>query len=226
MERILVIAAHPDDEVLGVGGTISKLSNQGHEIYTHIITDGSSTQYKGDLEKQEKKKREAEAANKILGIKKVFFGELPDMKLDTIPHIKINQEIEKIINKINPEVVFTHHYGDVNKDHKLIFESTLVACRPTPNKNVKKLYTYETLSSTEWGNSNSNDIFIPNMYVQLEEKNIEQKCSAMQEYKTELRDYPHPRSVEAILNNSKQRGNEIGYYYAESFRLIRGIDFD
>ncbi|QTL99734.1 PIG-L family deacetylase [Iocasia frigidifontis] len=223
MKKVLVIAAHPDDEVLGVGGTIIKLVEKDYEIYTYILTDGSSTQYYGDTKKLNQKKEETFKANDILGVKEVIFGNLPDMKLDTISHVKINNEIEKITNKIEPEIIFTHHSGDVNKDHKLIFESTLVVCRPLPGNNIKKIYSYEVPSSTEWGDNKTKDYFIPNIYVTLNKKQINKKCLAMEKYKTELRDYPHPRSLKSIINCSQHRGNQVGYDYAESFILIREL---
>ncbi|MBC2856179.1 PIG-L family deacetylase [Cetobacterium sp. 2A] len=220
--RILVIAAHPDDEILGCGGTINSYSRQGHEVYVYIVTDGSSAQYPNDIKKLNSKRREAVEANKKLGVKKVIFGNLPDMKLDTVSHINLNGEIFKVVNEIRPDIVFTQHYGDVNKDHKLVFEATLVACRPTEN-GVKKIYSYETLSSTEWGNTNSSDFFIPNTYVRLTGEDILNKKEAMNFYQTELRDYPHPRSLEAIENLAKYRGNQVIASYAESFILIREI---
>lgn len=221
--KILVIAAHPDDEVLGVGGTIAKMVSEGKEIYVHIVTDGSSSQYEGDTDKLSIKMKEAERANKVLGVKKVFFGSLPDMKLDTIPHIDINKEIERVINIVKPNIVYTHHKSDVNKDHKLIFESTLVACRPVENSIVKKLYTYETASSTEWCDMSSEEVFLPNTFVNIENF-IEIKCKAMNEYITEIRVYPHPRSIEAIKNYSKACGNKVGLLFAENFRLIRSVE--
>ncbi len=221
MKRVLVIAAHPDDEVLGVGGTIAKYSEQGYEIYIHIVTEGASTQYPNDNKRLNAKRQAAVRANQILGGEEVHFGELPDMKLDTIPHVELNKELERIIKAVKPEVIFTHHSGDVNKDHKLICESTLVACRPVKGNLVKEIYAYETPSSTEWSDTKPKDYFIPNLYVRLTEKQLKNKCLAMKEYKTELRDYPHPRSIKSIKNYSKSRGNEAGYNYAEAFRLIR-----
>lgn len=222
MKKILVIAAHPDDEVLGVGGTISKYRELGYEIYTHIVTDGSSTQYAGDKNKLKQKKEEAIKANEILGVKKVYFGNLPDMKLDTVPHVAINKEIERTIKVVKPNIVFTHHAGDVNKDHKLIFESTLVACRP--NKDVvQEIYSYEVPSSTEWSDSSQNDFYIPNVFISLNKKNIDRKITAMKKYETEIREYPHPSSIKSLINYSRYRGNQIGKDYAEAFRLIRRI---
>ena len=220
--KVLVIAAHPDDEVLGVGGTIAKLSSEGNEVYVHIVTDGSSTQYAGDETKLKEKQNEALKANEILGVKKVYFGNLPDMKLDIIPHIEINKELERVISEVKPEMIFTHHGGDVNKDHKLIFEATLVAARPVKGSIIKELYTYETASSTEWGDTSSKDYFIPNTFYDISNF-IDIKCKALEEYKTEIRDYPHPRSIQAIKNYANFKGNKVGYDFGEAFRLVRKL---
>ncbi|MGL4393461.1 MAG: PIG-L deacetylase family protein [Fusobacteriaceae bacterium] len=221
--RVLVIAAHPDDEILGVGGAINKYSRNGDEVFVYIVTDGSTSQYPNDIEKLNNKKQEALEANKVLGVKEVIFGDLPDMKLDQVPHVKLNAEIEKVINKINPEIIYTHHHGDINKDHRLIFESTFVAVRPN-RKDVKKVFTYEVLSSSEWGNIKSEAMFSPNTYSVLKEIDIINKKNAMEKYKTELREYPHPRSIDGIENLAKYRGNQICENFAESFILIRGVE--
>lgn len=222
--NILIIAAHPDDEVLGVGGTIVKYKKKGYKVYVHIVTDGSSLQYKDEPEKALKKENEINKALNLLGVDRVFRGKLPDMKLDTISHTEINMEIGRVIEEVKPEIVYTHHKGDVNKDHRLIFESTLVMSRPLMGNSIVELYSYEVLSSTEWGDSCATDIFIPNVYIELSEEDIELKCKAMKEYTTELREYPHPRSVDAIINQSKMRGNQVEAKYAEAFRLIRRVE--
>lgn len=215
---VLVIAAHPDDEVLGVGGTIVKHVSSGDNVYVYIVTDGSSTQYEGNNEILEKKKEEAKKANFKLGVKEIIFGNLPDMKLDTIPHVQINKEISKVIEKIKPQIVYTHHYGDLNKDHQEVYKSTLVACRPY-NSSVKELYLYEILSSSEWGEMSSQ--IKPMLFQKLTKDELGLKIEAMKEYESELRDYPHPRSLEGIINLSKFRGQMISKEYAEAFEIVR-----
>lgn len=215
---VLVIAAHPDDEVLGVGGTIVKHVSSGDTVYVYIVTDGSSTQYEGNNEILEKKKEEAKKANFKLGVKEIIFGNLPDMKLDTIPHVQINKEISKVIEKIKPQIVYTHHYGDLNKDHQEVYKSTLVACRPY-NSGVKELYLYEILSSSEWGEMSSQ--IKPMLFQKLTKDELGLKIEAMKEYESELRDYPHPRSLEGIINLSKFRGQMISKEYAEAFEIVR-----
>lgn len=215
---VLVIAAHPDDEVLGVGGTMVKHVSSGDNVYVYIVTDGSSTQYEGNSKILEKKKEEAKKANFKLGVKEIIFGNLPDMKLDTIPHVQINKEISKVIEKIKPQIVYTHHYGDLNKDHQEVYKSTLVACRPY-NSSVKELYLYEILSSSEWGEMSVQ--IKPMLFQKLTKDELELKIEAMKEYESELRDYPHPRSLEGIINLSKFRGQMISKEYAEAFEIVR-----
>lgn len=220
--RILVIAAHPDDEVLGVGGTMARYAENGDEVYTLILTDGSSTQYKNDKEKLNVKKEQAKKANQILGVEEVIFKNLPDMKLDTVSHIEINKNIEEEVRRIKPDIIFTHHKSDVNKDHNLIYESTLVATRPVDDYSVKELYTYETLSSTEWTSNDSEDIFKPNTYININEQ-FSKKVKSLKAYKTEIRDYPHPRSIKGMDIFNSMRGLAVGLRKAEAFNLIRRI---
>lgn len=224
MSKILVIAAHPDDEVLGLGATIHKLSKT-NEVYILIVTEGCSSQYRGQnvapiiAEKKEMAKKAAE----ILGAKGVLFGDLPDMKLDTVPHIEVNAVIEKAVDEIKPEIVFTHHFGDVNLDHQMCYRSTLVATRPSVSTTVKKLYTYEVLSATEWQSATTAHAFVPNTYVELCEECLKAKIDALKVYSMELRQFPHTRSEEAIRNLAAYRGQSVGKAAAEAFCLHREV---
>jgi len=221
-EKILVIGAHPDDETFGMGGTILKHTSNGNIVHVLIITDGSSSQYENYEEMIEEKKIEATNAMKTLGVEKIEFNILPDMKLDTIPHIEINEIIETKIYDFQPEIVYTQHWGDVNKDHRLVFESTIVAVRPTPSQVVHEVYTYETPSSTEWQAPRIEDVFTPNCYVDISEY-LEQKMKAIECYKSEIRKYPHPRSPKAVAIYNKKNGITVGRRAAERFVLIREI---
>lgn len=220
--KVLIVAAHPDDEVYGMGGTIAKLTSQGNELYTLIVTEGCSTQYKGNREIIKEKKEEAIKANEILGVKEVLFGDLPDMKLDTLPHVDINRIIEEAINKIKPDVVYTHHKGDINKDHRMVYESTLVATRPTHLQCVKKLLSYQVPSSTEWSAPVVDEIFIPNIFEEIE-KYYDLKKQAILAYKTEIREYPHPRSLKYVEALDEINGLKVGIEKAEAFQIIREI---
>lgn len=220
--KILIIAAHPDDETFGMGGTIAKRTFNGDIVHVLIITDGSSSQYENYKEMIKKKKDEAKKAMNILGVKKIEFKTLPDMKLDTISHIEINNIIEQKIEEYKPSIVYTHHWGDVNKDHRLVFQSTMVAVRPTPHQSVKEIYTYEIPSSTEWNPPEINNIFKPNIFIDITDF-FEQKIKAVNCYQTELRKYPHPRSPKSVKIYNQRSGITIGKKLAERFYLVRSI---
>ena len=218
MKKVLVIAAHPDDEVMGLGGTI--------ECHLLIVTDGSSSQYRGSDhlgEIIEAKKIETKNCADMLGFRSIHYGELPDMKLDMIPHIVINQVIERVIDEVQPDTVFTHFWGDVNRDHQEVYKSTLVAVRPVMGQVVKELYCYRVPSSTEWTPNKADTMFMPNYFVNIE-KYAEQKYKAFACYSTELREYPHPRSVEYLRETDKAAGIRIGLLAAEEFVLLRKLD--
>lgn len=225
MNRILVIVAHPDDEVLGMGGTIKKLTTSGAEVHLLIVTDGSTSQYYGaeDLDKIIlEKKKETKKSAELLGIKSIIYGGLPDMKLDITPHTEINKVIENAIDDICPDTVFTHFWGDVNKDHQAVYESTLVAVRPLPGQVVKELYCFSVPSSTEWNPCKQDTIFLPNIFVEIEEYK-QQKYEAMSAYATELRAYPHPRSIQHLQELDVAVGLQIGMKATESFVCLRKL---
>lgn len=225
MKKVLVIAAHPDDEVLGVGGTIAKLSAEGVECHLLIVTDGSSSQYRDSDHLHdiiEAKKWETKGCANLLGFKSIYYGELPDMKLDKTPHIVINQVIEKVIDELLPDTVFTHFWGDVNRDHQEVYKSTLVAVRPVMGQVVRELYCYRVPSSTEWTPNKADTMFMANYFVDIE-KFAEQKYKAFAFYSTELREYPHPRSVQYLREADKAVGLRVGLLAAEEFVMLRKL---
>ena len=215
--KVLVIAPHPDDEVLGCGGTIAKYAEKGDEVYLCIVTKGYTPDWSKEFIKNRPK--EIEKANKILGIKKTYLLDYPTVKLDTIPQKELNEAISKVVTEIKPDILYIPHKGDLNKDHRLVFESSLVATRPVNHK-VKKILSYESLSETEWGQQI--EAFIPNVYVDISET-FKIKIEAMKAYESELKRYPHPRSLEIIEALAKKRGSEIGVKFADAFMLIREI---
>lgn len=223
--KVLVIAAHPDDEVYGMGGTIAKMSAAGHEVHVLIVTDGCTAQYRDDPRLPEilvQKQEEARRANMLLGVKKVHFGTLPDMRLDTVPHVEVNQLIEEAVAAVAPEVVYTHFYGDVNLDHQMVYRSTLVAVRPVPGQIVRELYCYRVPSSTEWSPQLPHTAFLPNTLVDItgyEEK----KEAALLAYQTEARPYPHPRSPRYVQETDRACGLQWGMGSSEAFLLLRQI---
>jgi len=220
--KVLVIAAHPDDEMLGLGGTLAKHAANGDEVHVLMMTEGSSTQYKGQPEMIEQKKREIANVKEILGLHAVHFVDLPDMLLDTLAHIEVNTPILKVIQNIRPEIVYTHFYGDVNKDHRMIFESTMVATRPSADSSVKKVLCYNTPSSTEWNVQQAGTAFMPNSYIDITGY-LDRKLEALAAYESEMRSYPHPRSPEAIRIHANYWGTHIGVEAAEAFVIIREI---
>jgi LmbE family N-acetylglucosaminyl deacetylase len=217
----LVIGAHPDDEVLGLGGTIAKLAAEGEDVFVAIVTDGSSTQYPGDREKRLQKEEELRACCRVLGVREVVHGQLPDMQLDGVQHTVLNDFIGDHIAKWRPDTVYTH-YPDVNRDHVRIFESTLVAVRPTPGALVRRLLLYPTPSATEWDVPVMKQPFTANSFVDIE-AHLETKIEALKAYGTELRAFPHPRSPQAIRSIAEAAGIKVGLRYAEEFMLIRDI---
>lgn len=223
--RILVIAAHPDDEVYGLGGTIAKLAAQGQEVHVLIVTDGCTAQYAGrpDLsEIIEKKRREALKANRLLGVQEVHFGTFPDMRLDTVPHVEVNRLIEEAVDKIQPEVVYTHFYGDVNLDHQMVYRSTLVAVRPIPGQCVRELYCYRVPSSTEWSPQLSHTTFLPTVMTEISGFE-DAKEQALLAYQTEIRPYPHPRSLRYVRETDRTWGLQWGLGPSEPALLLRCI---
>lgn len=215
-----MIAPHPDDEVLGCGGTIAIHSKKGDDVYLCIVTKAYTPEWSKEFIK--KRKREVANANKILRIKKTHFLDFPTVKLDTIPQKELNDSIFKVVDKVKPEIVYMPHRGDLNKDHRLVFEAVLVAVRPVADHRVRKVLSYETLSETEWGLPL--ETFTPNVYVDISNV-IETKIKAMKAYKSEIKPYPSPRSFETIEILAKKRGTEAGVKFAEAFVLIREVTY-
>lgn len=216
--KVLVIASHPDDEVLGCGGTIAKHTKIGNEVYLCIVTKAYAPEWSEEFLKNRPK--EIEKSNKILGIKKTHFLDFPTVKLDTISQKELISSISKVVSEVKPSVVYVPHKGDLNKDHRLVFEASLVATRPINHK-IKRVLSYETLSETEWGQQIES--FIPNIYVDISET-IGQKIEAMKAYESEIKEYPHPRSLELINILARKRGSEAGVNFAEAFVLIREVE--
>lgn len=222
-KTILIVAAHPDDEVLGCFGTVAKMIQEGYEAYTLILSGGKTSRGKVEKEEIENLKKEMLNANKTIGIKEVYQLNFPDNSFDSIPLLDIVKEIEKIKDLIQPSIIFTHHIGDMNIDHQLTHKAVLTATRPMDNECVKTIYSMEIPSSTEWNSFNVQTAFIPNVFVDIS-KTINLKINAMAEYISELREYPHPRSLQHIKELAKVNGTKIGLNYSENFILVRQIN--
>ncbi len=221
--KILVIAAHPDDESLGVGGTIIKLSKR-NDVYCLILNDGIGARYKNkqfltqDIIK--KRKGDVDKLKNILGLNEIYYDYLgSNCRFDSLELLDIVKVIEKHITKIKPNIIYTHNDSDLNIDHRKIHHATLIATRPFRCKSVKEIYSYEVLSSTE---QNTESPFVPNTFVDISEY-IENKISAVKCYGSEISTIPNPRSSEAIKALAIFRGVQSGIKYAEGFKLIRKV---
>ncbi len=220
MNTILVIAAHPDDEILGIGGTVRKHYDKGDDVYCLILGEGMNSRDNSNKQKVADLHKDTLKAAEIVGYKEVYFENIPDNKFDSVPLLEIIKKIEKYIDKIKPNLIYTHHEKDLNIDHTLTYKAVLTATRPFGDYPVKAIITFETPSSTEW---NFDESFKPNTFVDIS-KTIESKIKAMSFYETELKLYPYPRSLEALKVIAKRWGTVVGKEYVEALRLIRKID--
>ncbi len=218
--KILVIAPHADDEVLGVGGTIAKHIDEGNDVYVCIVTSGHPKMFPEDILKQLRK--EALSAHEFLGVKETFFLDFPAVMLSEIPKYEINGKILDIINEVQPDIVFIPHYGDMHLDHYIVSQASMVGLRPIREHKVLEVYSYETLSETEWNIPHASNTFIPNTWVDISNY-LDKKLKAMNTYSTQVYKFPHPRSLEGIKSLAKLRGTTVGVNAAEAFSLIRRI---
>jgi len=220
--NILVVAAHSDDEVLGCGGTIKKLSEQGHNIAVIFMTDGvSSRQTKTVKSAKEHRRKCSERAAAILGISEITQLDFPDNSLDKVPLIDLVQTIEKVVLDFRPTMVFTHYLHDLNIDHSIVSRATLTATRPYPGTFVKKVMGFEVNSSTEWAFGKPQ--FSPNYFVNISDT-FPKKIDALLAYTEEIRKAPHPRSVSGISALATYRGSASGFEYSEAFKIYRFLE--
>jgi len=225
-KSILVIAAHPDDELLGCGGTIARMSKEGHDISIAILGEGITSRYllREDADKKmiHNLYEHSNQVAKLLGAKNLQTFNLPDNRFDTIPLLDIVKILERYIEKIRPDCIYTHHSADLNLDHVLTNRATLIATRPLENSSVKTVLSYEVPSSTEWAFHTTGPGFQPNIFVDVT-KTIDTKIEAMEIYDGETREYPHPRSSESLRAIARRWGSVSGLKTAEAFELIRHI---
>jgi LmbE family N-acetylglucosaminyl deacetylase len=224
-QKVLVVAAHPDDEVLGCGGTIAKHVRKGDEVSVVILAEGITS--RDSACNKDKRARDlshladmAKKANAILGVKNVLLHNYPDNRMDSLDRLDVIKTVEHFISKFNPKTVYTHHSGDVNIDHRVVHEAVVTACRPTPGFCVKQLLFFETASSTEWQPSLSNFYFMPNCFVDISEF-IDLKMKALDAYLSEMREYPHARSLKTLEYLARWRGASVGVEAAEAFGVGR-----
>jgi LmbE family N-acetylglucosaminyl deacetylase len=224
-KSILILVAHPDDEVLGCGGTIAKLVDEGAIVNVAFLADGVFSRIGEESARQLEltaRRTAAQRACIILGVKSVSFGDFPDNRMDTIPLLDITQAVEVLIAKHQPEMIFTHHAGDVNIDHRRLHEAVVTACRPQQGHSVKTLLCFEVPSSTEWQLPGSAPAFMPNWFVDIS-PTLDRKLAALEAYADELRAWPHPRSRQGVEHLAHWRGATVGVDAAEAFVLGRQL---
>lgn len=221
-KRILVVAAHPDDEVFGVGGTITSHAQQGDSVVVLVLTDGVTARH----DVTEPQKAATRKACALLGVSNVWFADLPDQRLDDLPLLEVIRPITQVVREFRPQIVYTHHRGDANQDHRVAFAATLVAARPFGDNPVERVLCYEVASSTEWGPPLAEWAFAPSVYVDIH-ATLEAKLRAVEVYRetfvSEVKPFPHPRSPEAVRIYAQYRGVTVGMPAAEAFVLVRDL---
>jgi LmbE family N-acetylglucosaminyl deacetylase len=224
--NVLVVAAHPDDEVLGCGGTIALLAQEGHHVNIAILGEGITSRH---VKREEANKElvttlhaHSHRVKELLGAKNLLIFNLPDNRFDTIPLLEVVKIIESLIESLKPEILYTHHAGDLNIDHVVTHRAVLTATRPTAGCPVKALYAYEVPSSTEWAFAQFAPVFRPNVFVDIS-ATLDTKIQALNIYESEVRTFPHPRSPEALRVTAQRWGSAVGVGAAEAFELIYSI---
>jgi len=229
-KRIMIVVAHPDDELLGLGATFHKLINE-YNVKTHVVILGEGITSRSDVRdvtvwenELATHKENIKNAQLAIGYHSTSIHDFPDNRFDSVALLDIIKVIEKEKKTFNPEVVFTHHGGDVNIDHQRTFEAIITTCRPVQDENVKTIITFETPSGTEWRSPTDPRHFLPNLFFSVSESNVDAKIKGMESYEFERRDYPHPRSPEALKIQAQRWGVVVGSNFAEAFCLIRSIN--
>lgn len=214
-DRILIIAAHPDDEALGCGGTIARHVAGGDEVHLLFVADGETARA---MHAKPNRNYAADAAGRVLGVKTTAFLDLRDQMLDTKPLLEITQLIEAIVSRVQPTIVYTHHAGDLNRDHQIVHLAAMTALRPVPGSTCRAIYAFEVLSSTEWGTG-----FAPNHFVDISDGFMDLKLDALKCYDEEMRPPPHTRSYENVEALAEVRGASVGVPFAEAFVTMRSV---
>ena len=218
--KVLVLAPHPDDEILGVGGTIARMAKTGHEVYVCVVTKGQEPLF--SVQYVEQGRTECRKADAFLGVKETFFLDFPAVILETVPRYEFNEKIMDIVNKIQPDEVYIPHRGDMQIDHQMVVDAAMVALRPKYKHVIKRIYAYETLSETGWNIPNVQNEFIPNVYVDISDQ-LEAKLNAMRIFESQLGEFPAARSIGALEALARFRGATVNVNAAEAFMLIREI---
>lgn len=218
--KVLVVATHPDDEVLGCGGVMARHASQGDHVHVVVVTRGIPELFPS--EQIEETRRELQAAHAILGVKGVTFLDFPAPKLDVVPSHQVADALHKIIRKVDPHTIYLPHRGDIHTDHRAVYTATLVAARPINGILVQKILSYETLSETEWAPPFGSDAFIPTVFIDIGAY-IDIKLKALACYQSQLKDPPNPRSLRSVEALAIFRGGTVSFHAAEGFMLVREI---
>jgi LmbE family N-acetylglucosaminyl deacetylase len=228
-KKIMIVVAHPDDELLGLGATMNKLITE-YKVKTHLVILGegiTSRSEKRDVKKWKDElaihKKNINNAKAAIGYHSVSTHDFPDNRFDSVALLDIIKAIEKEKKQFGPDVIFTHHGGDLNIDHQKVFEAVMTCTRPMADEKVKTIITFETPSGTEWRASTDPKHFLPNVFIEISEKNLNAKIKGMESYEFEKRKYPHPRSPEALKIQAQRWGITVGKKLAEAFTLVRHI---
>jgi N-acetylglucosamine malate deacetylase 1 len=219
IRNILIVAAHTDDEALGCGGTITRHVAEGDSVCAVFMTDGVSSRPSAHKHDRNLRMEAARQAHEILGLDKVHYLELPDNRMDGLPLLDVIQPLEKIMREYAPEVIYTHHRGDLNIDHRITHQAVITACRPQPGHCVREIYGFEVLSSTDWSFARQ-EAFVPNVFVDISPY-LSTKLKALQAYQSEMRSAPHTRSMEHAELLARHRGYKVGVEAAEAFEAVR-----
>lgn len=224
--NVLIVAAHPDDEVLGCGGTIARLAKEGYDVYIALLGEGVTSRYVQrefvDQSLVESLGMTSRQVAELLGVRELFLYDFPDNRFDSVPLLDVVKIIEELVERLQPEVIYTHHGGDLNIDHAVIHRAVITATRPMTGSSVRKLYTFEVPSSTEWAFGQFPPVFQPNVFVDIT-PTLDIKLQAMALYESETRAFPHPRSPESLQAIARRWGSVVGLEAAEAFDLVREI---
>ncbi|WP_433503780.1 PIG-L deacetylase family protein [Pseudonocardia halophobica] len=220
MSTVVVLAAHPDDELLGIGGTLAKHARAGDEVHAVILAEGATSRYDADM--VDVLADAAKRAADVLGLASVRNCSLPDQRLDALPLVDVTQTIERVLGELQPETVYTHFPGDVNCDHGVVGRAAWTACRPYAAPLLRRFAVFETPSSTEWAWPTSDAAFTPGLFVDISDT-LDTKLRAMACYASELRTYPHPRSLQALAERAAYWGSRVGRPAAEPLHVLREL---
>lgn len=219
MSTVLILAAHPDDELLGAGATLARHVGDGDQVHAVVLTEGASSRYREGL--AEELAKAAHRAAQVLGVASLELWPLPDQRLDALPLIEVVQRVEELVDAVRPDVVYTHFPGDVNADHGIVARAAWTACRPYVVPGLRRFAVFETPSSTEWAWS-ADCPFTPSLYVDVTHT-LDTKLEAMSCYESELRDHPHPRSLRALRERAAYWGSRVGRPAVEPFQVLREV---